>query len=54
MRCTIMTRAVHRRRRNKVQTLRKTQEDADAEDFKACAEHFVRCAAIVFGAILAS
>ncbi len=34
-------------RRNKVQTLRKTQEDAEAEDFRACAEHFVRCGAPV-------
>lgn len=30
-------------RRNKVQTLRKTPEDADAEDFRACVEHFVQC-----------
>ncbi len=33
--------------RNKVQTLRKTQEDAEAEDFRACAEHFVRCGAVL-------
>ena len=29
--------------RNKVQTLRKTSEDAEAEDYKACVEYFVQC-----------
>ena len=29
--------------RNKILTLRQTPEDAEAQDFKACVEHFRRC-----------
>ena len=54
-RCIMATDAVGCGRRNKVQTLRKTREDAEAEDFKACAEHFVRCgASVLMTAVVAS
>ena len=29
--------------RNKILTLRQTPEDAEAQDFRACVEHFTRC-----------